>query len=79
VFFARQARVRAKMARMRAAKARKRQRLIDEGLLEHEPKMERWFRFEYGVRDKLTGDMHFRDLSSVRQASKALGLILKFY
>ena len=41
--------------------------------------MERWCRFEFGVRDKLNGEMHFRDLVSVRQAAKALGLILKFY
>jgi hypothetical protein len=41
--------------------------------------MVRWHRFEYGVRDKLTGETHFTDLKSVRQASKALGLIVKFY
>ena len=46
---------------------------------EPEPRMERWCRFEFGVRDKLNGEMHFRDLVSVRQAAKALGLILKFY
>ena len=66
------------MARMRAAKARKRQRLIDEGLLEREPRMLRYCRFAYGVRDKLTGETHWRDLVSVRQAYKALGLIVKF-
>ena len=41
--------------------------------------MERWHRFEYGVCDKRTGETHFRDLVSVRQAAKALGLILKHY
>jgi hypothetical protein len=46
---------------------------------EPEPKMQRWHRFEYGVRDKRTGETHFRDLVSVRQAAKALGLILKYY
>jgi hypothetical protein len=46
---------------------------------EPEPRMVRWHRFEYGVRDKLTGETHFTDLKSVRQASKALGLIVKFY
>ena len=63
---------------MRAAKARKRQAAIDAGLLEREPKMVRWNRFEFGVRDKLNGETHFVDLKSVRHAAKALGLILKF-
>jgi len=66
------------MARWREAKARKRQALIDAGLLEREPKLERWHRFEFGVRNKTTGESHFVDLKSVRHAAKALGLILKF-
>jgi hypothetical protein len=41
--------------------------------------MQRWHRFQYGVRDKVTGETHFRDLVSVRQAAKALSLILKHY
>jgi hypothetical protein len=68
-----------KMANWRAAKARKRQAEIDAGLLEREPKMVRWNRFEFGVRDKLNGETHFVDLKSVRHAAKALGLILKFF
>ena len=67
-----------KMANWRAAKVRKRQALIDAGLLVREPKLERWHRFEFGVRDKLTGETQFVDLKSVRHAAKALGLILKF-
>ena len=67
-----------KMANWRAAKARKRQAAIDAGW-RAEPKMERWHRFEFGVRDKTTGEMHFVDLKSVRHAAKALGLILKYY
>lgn len=67
-----------KLSRWRAAKARKRQALIESGLLEQEPKMERWHRFEFGVRDKLNGETHFVDLKSVRHAAKALGLILKY-
>lgn len=63
-----------RLAQMRSAKARKRA----ENPPEHEPKMERWHRFDYGVRDKLTGETHFRDLVSVRQAAKAIGLIAKF-
>lgn len=41
--------------------------------------MQRAYRFEFGVRDKATGETHFVDLKSVRHAAKALGLILKFY
>lgn len=63
---------------MRAAKSRKRQAAIDAGWTP-EPKMQRAYRFEFGVRDKATGETHFVDLKSVRHAAKALGLILKFY
>ena len=63
---------------MRDAKARIRQERIDAGLLEREPKFERYFPLEFGVRVKMTGETHFRDLVSVRHAAKALGLILKY-
>ena len=43
-----------------------------------EPKMLPWRRFRYGVQDKLTGETHWRDLTSVRQAAKALSLISKY-
>ena len=66
-----------KLSRWRESKARKRQAAIDAGLLEREPKLERWFSFEFAVRDKRTGETHWHDLVSVRHASKALGLILK--
>lgn len=46
---------------------------------EPEPKMDRWCRFEFGVRDKLDGKAHWTDLRSVRHAAKALSLVLKFY
>ena len=75
---ARRARMLLKMSAMRAGKARKRQERIDAGLLEREPKMERWNRFEYGIRDRFTGETHWREFVSVRQASKALGLIMKY-
>ena len=45
---------------------------------EPEPRMERWFPFEFGVRDKRTGQEAWHDLKSVRHAAKALGLILKY-
>ena len=66
-----------KLANMRAAKARSRQERIDAGLLEREPKFERHYPLEFGVRVKATGETHFHDLVSVRYATKALGLILK--
>ena len=64
------------LEQMRAAKDRKRQERIAAGW-EPEPKMVRAFRFEFGVRDKTTGETHFTDLKSVRHAAKALGLVLK--
>ena len=45
---------------------------------EPEPRMKRYYPLEYGVRVKATGETHFRDLVSVRQAARALGLIVKF-
>lgn len=45
---------------------------------EREPRMVRDYRFEFGVRDKETGETHWHDLVSVRHAAKALGLILKY-
>jgi len=67
-------RVLRKMALMRAAKERKRL----EHQVEREPKLVRWHRFEFGIRDRLTGETHFTELRSVRQAKTALGLILKY-
>lgn len=65
-----------KMAAMRAAKERKR---LAAGPPEYEPKMARYFPFEFGVRIKATGETHFTELRSVRHAAKAIGLILQFY
>ena len=63
-----------KMSVLRAAKERKRL----ENPVEHEPMMERFYRFEFCVRDKLNGETAWHDLVSVRHAAKAVGLILKF-
>lgn len=63
-----------KMQAMRAAKARKRM----EREPEQSPKWHRWYRFEFGVRDKTTGEVAWHDLVSVRHAAKALGLIQKY-
>ncbi len=66
-----------KLCNMRKAKARIRQERIAAGLLEREPKFLRWHRFQFGVRDKITKQVAWHDLVSVRHAAKALGLILK--
>ncbi len=63
-----------RMARARWAKWR----ADVENRPEPEPRMERWHRFEYGIRDRLTGEAHWQTLVSVRQAAKALGLIVKY-
>ena len=68
-----------KMANWRAAKARIRQERISAGLLEREPRMQRYYPLEFGVRVKATGETYFVDLKSGRHAAKALGLILKYF
>lgn len=67
-----------KLAAWRKRKAVIREERAKAGLLAREPKLVRWHRFEFGVRDKLTGETGFTDLKSVRHAKTALGLILKF-
>lgn len=64
-----------KMARMRAAKERK--RLANP--VEREPKMVRWFQLEIGVRDKRTGEVAWHDFRSVRDAAKRLAMVQRFY
>jgi hypothetical protein len=68
-----------KLANMRAAKARLRLVRIAAGLLEREPKMVLWFPLELGVRDKVSGEVAWIDLRSVRDAARRLGIVLKFY
>jgi len=46
---------------------------------EPEPKMERWFQLELGVRDKITGEVAWTDFKSVRDAAKRLSIIQKYY
>ena len=65
----------AQLAQMRAAKERK--RLAN--ATEREPQMIKWHRFEFGIRDKITGEVGWHDLVSGRHATKAIGLILKHY
>jgi len=65
---ARRERILRKMANMRAAKERK--RLANP--IEREPKMERWFPLELGVRDKRSSEVAWVDLRSVRDAMSAV-------
>ena len=64
-----------KMAAMRAAKERKRL----ENPVEREPKFERWFPLELGIRDKHSGEVAWIDLRSVRDAAKRISVVLKNY
>lgn len=64
-----------KMARMRAAKERK--RLANP--MEREPKLVRWFPLELGVRDKRTNEVAWVDLRSIRDAAKRIAIVQKFY
>lgn len=66
-----------KMAAWRAAKARKRRQRIAEGW-SPEPKMVRSPRFEFGVRDTVTGDVGWVPFRSVRDAIRRLQLIRKY-
>ena len=68
-----------KMANMRAAKQRLRLERGVAALLEREPKMERWFPLELGVRDKITGETAWTDLRSVRDGARRLAVVLRHY
>lgn len=64
-----------RLAQMRAAKAAK--RLANPP--EQEPRMERWFPLEVGVRDKRSGEVAWIDFRSVRDAAKRLSVIQHNY
>ena len=68
-----------KMANMRAAKERRRLERGAAGLLEREPKFERYVPLELGIRDKRTGEVAWIDLRSVRDANRRLSVVLRFY
>jgi len=68
-----------KMANMRAAKERLRLARGAAGLLEREPKMQRWFPLELGLRDKTTGEVAWVDLRSIRDAARRIAVVQKFY
>lgn len=61
--------------RMRAAKARYR---LERDYVEPEPRMRRWHRFEFRVRDRLTGEVSgWYELTSVRDLSRRTGVLLR--
>lgn len=65
-----------KLANMRAAKGRKR---LTNPPPELEPKLERYFPLELGLRDKHTGDVAWVDFRSLRDAMRRLAVVQKFY
>lgn len=67
------------MATMRAAKARKRTARAEAGLLEVEPKMQRWYPLQFGLRDKATGVVCWVDFVSIRDATRRLQVVKRFY
>jgi len=64
-------------ARWRICGAKERKRLANP--IEREPKMERWFPLELGVRDKRSSEVAWVDLRSVRDAMRRISVIMKFY
>ncbi len=76
---ARRERILRKMANMRAAKERLRQQRAAAGLLEREPKFERWFPLQLGLRDKTSREVAWTDLRSIRDAAKRIAVVLRFY
>lgn len=61
----------ARMAAMRAAKARKR----SEQPPEHEPRFEKWYPLEIGVRDAATGEEAWEPFRSLRDAMRRLAVV----
>ena len=57
--------------------ARERKRM--ENPPEREPKFERWYPLELGVRDKRSGDVAWVDLRSARDAAKRIRMVIKHY
>ncbi len=72
---ARRDRMLEKMRRMRAAKERKRL----ENPIDREPKMQRWYPLELGVRDKSSGEVAWTDLHSIRDATRRIAAVVKYY
>ena len=69
----------ARLAQMRAAKARRRQARVDAGLVVAEPRLERTTGLSWAVRDDLTGHVEWRPLKSARDTARRVNVILKYY
>jgi hypothetical protein len=65
-----------KMAAWRAAKERKR---LARGPVEEEPRMERYYPYEIGIRVKTTGEYAWTALKSARFAQRLATAILQHY
>lgn len=63
------------LAQMRAAKERK--RLANP--VESEPRMEKFWPLEIGLRDKLTGEVAWVEFRSMRDAVRRLAMVRKHY
>lgn len=72
---ARRLRMLRKMAAMRAAKARKR----SANQVEREPRMERWYPLELGLRDRRTGETAWVPFRSIRDAIRRLSVARNEY
>lgn len=72
---ARRERMLRKMAAMRAAKERKRR----ENPVDQEPRMQRYYPLELGLRDRRTGDVAWVEFRSVRDAMRRLSIVQRYY
>ena len=68
-----------KMQNMRNAKERIRMERGAAGLLEPDPKWERYYPLELGLRDKRTGDVAWVEFRSVRDAMRRLSVVQNHY
>lgn len=65
-----------KMATWRSAKERKR---LARGPVEDEPRMEKYYPFEIGIRVKATGDFGWTNLKSARFAQRLASNLLQHF
>ena len=64
-----------RLANMRAAKARKRSAKP----IEREPRLERWYPIELGLRDRRTGETAWVPFRSIRDAIRRLSVVRAEY
>lgn len=68
----------ATLAKMRAARERIRQERVAAGWIQ-EPRMERWYPLELGLRDKETGEVAWVDFKGLRDALRRLAVVRRYY